>query len=55
MQGKEKQEMKRKAERIKVQTKFSGFQRQYSFYKTKKSEPPPFFFFFMKRKACFID
>lgn len=48
---KEKQEMKREAERIKVQTKFSEFQHQYSFYKTKRFES----FFFMKRKACFID
>lgn len=42
--------MKREAARIKVQTKFSGFQHQYSFYKTEKFES-----FFMKRKACFID
>lgn len=54
MQGKEKQEMKRKAERIKVQTKFSGFQRQYSFYKTKKSEaPPPPFFFYEKKSLLY--
>jgi len=42
--------MKKEAERIKVQTKFSGFQHQYSFYKSKKFES-----FFMKRKAGFID
>lgn len=42
--------MKREAEKIKVQMKFSGFQHQYTFYKTKMFES-----FFMKRKACFID
>lgn len=40
--------MKREAEKIKVQMKFSGFQHQYSFYKTKKFES-----FFYEKESLF--